>query len=467
MSAIVQGFAAALLLYLTLMQLGHLLLHFLAWRRLRRVVALRALHDLPAAHTGLELPVTLIVPTIDTSGTIVERVRGVLSMDYPEFEVVVVNDGSSDDTLAVLQAAFQLEPFPEVYWRRLATKPIRAIYRSHLHRNLRVVDKESGGRADALNAAINASRYPLFCALPADALVLHDSLRRAVAPFTEDSTAAASGAALGLANGCAISENRITGVDLPRSSLGLLQVVEYLRTYPFARLGWACLHGGLLMSGSLSVFRKDAAVEAGGFKSETRGAATELMMRLHRLLRTRGESYSVHFVPDAVGWTVAPETFSGIRVQHERRQWGLSESLQANAALLGTRGAPGRITWPWLAAFEVLGPPIELAAYAFMLLMFALGQLSGYALLMFLAAVFALGFLVSASALLLEEFAFRLYPRSDQLPRLIAGALVENLGYRQLVAWWRTVGLAKWAWARFTASAPVRRELPSHGRLRP
>ena len=467
MNIFVQGLAGALLLYLVVMHVGHLFLHFLAWRRLRRAVGLRALYDPPVAHTGLELPVSIIVPTMDQAGTIVERVRALLAMDYPEFEIVVVNDGSSDDTLAALQAAFQLEAFPEVYWRRLATKPIRAIYRSHAERKVRVVDKESGGRADALNAGINASRYPLFCALDAQALVHHDSLRRAVAPFLDDPDTAASGAAIGLANGCAISDNRVTGIELPRSLPGLLQVVEYLGTYPFVRLGWARLGGALAMSGAMAVFRKDVAVEAGGFKSETRGMATDLTMRLHRHLLARGDPFSVHFVPDAVSWSLAPETWAGIARQHMRRQWGLAESLRANASLLGMRGAAGMLAYPWLAAFEVYGPPVELAAYAFMLLMFAFGQVSGIALATFIAAAVALGFMVSASALLLEEYSFRFYPRSDQLLRLILGAAVENLGYRQLVAVWRTVGLAQWARSRLNAAAPVRRELPSHGRLRP
>ena len=467
MNIFVQGLAGALLLYLVVLHLGHLLLHFLAWRRLRRAVGLRALYDPPAAHTGLELPVSLIVPTYDQAGTIVAQVRALLAMDYPEFEVVVVNDGSSDDTLATLQSAFALEPFPEVYWRRLATKPIRAIYRSHAHRNVRVVDKESGGRADALNAGINASRFPLFSAIDAEAMLHHDSVRRAVAPFLEDPDIAASGAAIGIANGCAISDNRVTGIELPRSLPGLLQVVEYLATYPFVRLGWARLGGSLTMSGAMAVFRKDVAVEAGGFKSETRGMATELTMRLHRHLLARGDPYSVQFVPDAVAWNLAPETWKGIARQHMRRQWGLAESLRANATLLGMRGAPGMLAYPWLAAFEVYGPPIELAAYAFMILMFAFGQVPAVALAAFLAAAVSLGCMVSASALLLEEYSFRFYPRPDQLMRLILGAIVQNVGYRQLVMAWRTVGLAQWAWARLNAAAPVRRELPSHGRLRP
>ena len=467
MTLLAHTLAGLFLMFLMIMHLGHLALHLLALRPLRRTVSVRALQDLPPAYSGFEPPVSLVVPAFDQEAGIVEMVRGFLQLDYPEYEVVVVNDGSSDGTLAALDAAFDLEAFPEVYWRRLATKPIRTIYRSRVDKRVRVVDKERGGRGDALNAGINASRYPLFCALDAQALLHRDSLRRTAEPFLDDSDTIASGAAIRLANGCAIADNRVTGVELPKSTLGLLQVAEYLRTYPFARLGWAEIKGALVMSGAMAVFRKDAVVEAGGFRSEILGAATELMVRLHKVRHTRGESCSVHFVPDAVSWNIAPETFAELKRQHIRRQWGLADSLHNNSELFGARSWAGMFAFPYLLFFECYGPLLELLGYAFLAVAFAAGWIPGAFLLAFLAAAFALGFLVSASALLLEEYTFRLYPRADQLARLVLAAVIENLGYRQLVAWWRTVGLVRWARARLAASAPVRREPSSHGRLRP
>ena len=466
MTLLAHTLAGLFLLFLVLMHLGYLALHVLALRPLRRTVSVRALQDLPPAYSGYEPPVSLLVPAFDQAATIVETVRGLLELDYPEYEIVVVNDGSADATLAALQQAFDLEPFPEVYWRRLATKPIRTIYRSRAQPRVRVVDKETGGRADALNAGINAARYPLFCALDAQALIHRDSLRRAAEPFLDDPATVASGAAIRLANGCTIAGNRVTGVALPRATLGLLQVAEYLRTYPFARLGWAELRGALVMSGAMAVFRKDAVVEAGGFKPQALGATTELMMRLHRLLHGRAETCSVHFVPDAVGWSVAPETFAELKRQHMRRQWGLAESLHVNADLFGSRSRAGLVAFPFLLFFECYGPLLEIAGYLLMVALFAAGWMSGALLLALLAAAFSLGLLVSMSALLLEEYTFRLYPRADQLARLILAAVIENLGYRQLVAWWRCAGFMQWARARLAATAPEVRVLPGHDRRR-
>ncbi|HUP96883.1 MAG TPA: glycosyltransferase [Usitatibacter sp.] len=467
MNTAAYAFAGLFLAFLATMHLLQLVPHLLALRALRRSVSVRSLQELPPAFSGFEPPVSLVVAAFDQEATIADTVRALLQLDYADFEIVVVNDGSNDATLAALEFAFDLEAFPKVYWRRLATRTVRAIYKSHAEPRLLVVDKEHGGRADALNAGINASHYPLFCAVDPQQMLHRDSLRRALEPFVDDPATVAVGAAIRPANGCAVAENRVTAVELPQSLLGMLQIAEYLRTYPFARLGWAEMKASLVMSGAVAVFRKDAVVESGGFKSDTGGAATELMMRLHRVMRTRKEDYSVHFVADAVSWNIVPETFGALREQHVRRQLRLAESLHANASLLGSRGTVGMLAFPGLMLFECYGPLLELAGYAAMLALFALGWLPGKALALVLVASFGLGFLVSASALLLEEYSFRLYPRAGQLARLLLASAVENLGYRQLVACWRTMGLWQWMRARLKQRAPPRRELPSHGRLRP
>ena len=459
--------AALFLAFLAAMHLLQFLPHLFAIPALRRSVAVRSLQALPPAFAGFEPPVSLVVAAHDQEATIAHTVRALLQLDYPEFEIVVVNDGSADGTLAALEFAFDLEAFPKVYWRRLATRPVRAIYKSHAEPRLLVVDKEHGGRADALNAGINASHYPLICALDPQQMLHRDSLRRALEPFVDDPATVAVGAAIRPANGCAVAGNRVTSVELPRSLLGMLQIAEYLRTYPFARLGWAQLKASLVMSGAMAVFRKDAVVESGGFKADTSGTATELMMRLHRVMRARNEPYSVHFVADAVSWNLLPETFTALRDEHARRQARLAESLHANAGLLGSRGAAGLVAFPYLLLFECYGPMIELAGYVILAVLFAAGWLPGSTLAFVLVANFALGFLVSASALLLEEYSFRLYPRARQLARLLLAAAIENLGYRQLVAFWRAAGLWRWLRARLKAPATPRRELPSHGRLRP
>ena len=433
------------LLYFVLINAGYIALNLLAIPTLQRKIAVRPLENLPPVYSGFEPPVSLLVPAYNEEATIASSVRSLLQLDYPEFEIVVVNDGSKDGTLAALEEAFQLEVFPEAHWRRLKAKPVRAIYHSRTHPNLRVVDKENGGKADALNVGINAARFPLFCAMDADSVLQRDSLRRVVEPFLDDPTTVVTGGTVRIANGCTVAGGNLEKVELPGHPLALLQIVEYLRAFLFGRVGWATINAVLIVSGAFGVFRKDAVVDAGGYRADTIGEDMELIVRLHRVLRARGEPYAIHFLPDPICWTEAPESLAILKSQRIRWQRGLAESLHRNAGLMGARGgAPGLLAFPFFLLFECYGPLIEVAGYAFMAAMWILGGISGAAFAAFLALAFSLGFLLSVSALLLEEISFHLYPRFSQMGLLVATAIAENLGYRQLVTVWRLIGLTRW-----------------------
>jgi cellulose synthase/poly-beta-1,6-N-acetylglucosamine synthase-like glycosyltransferase len=441
------------LLYFVLVNLGYIALNLLALPRIRQQLALRPVGNLPPTYAGFEPPVSLLVPAYNEEVSIASSVRSLLQLDYPEFEVVVVNDGSKDGTLAALRAAFDLAPFPEAYWQRLPAQPVRGIYRSRLHANLRVVDKENGGKADALNVGINASRHDLFCAIDADSILQRDSLRRVVEPFLDDPRTVATGGTVRIANGCSVLAGHLERVELPRNPLALLQIVEYLRAFLFGRMGWATLNAVLIISGAFGVFRKDAVIAAGGYRAKSLGEDMELVVRLHRKMRARGIPYAIHFVPDPICWTEAPESLGILKGQRIRWQRGLAESLHLNAGLAGLRGggAAGWLAFPFFTLFECYGPAIEVAGYLSMLAMFLMGAISGAAFLAFLALAFSLGFLLSVSALALEELSFHLYPRHSQMALLVAVAMVENLGYRQLVTFWRLVGL--WRWMRGSQAA--------------
>jgi cellulose synthase/poly-beta-1,6-N-acetylglucosamine synthase-like glycosyltransferase len=446
MSALVLALEWFFLLYFVLLNAGGIALNLLALPALKRKVSLRPLEHLPPMHSGFEPPVSLLVPAHDEQATIEDTVRSLLQLDYPELEVIVVNDGSRDGTLEALRIAFDLEPFPEACWRRLPTKPLRAVYRSRSLARLRVIDKEHGGQADALNAAINASRYPLFYAVGADCILARDSLRRMVEPFLDDPAAIATVGTVRVANGCTVSGGRPERVGLPRHPLALLQLVECLRAFLFGRLGWATINALLVASRSFGLFRKDAVVEAGGYRADTIGEDMELIVRLHRVMRERGQRYAIHFVADPICWAEAPESLAALKAQRMRWQRGLAESLHGNPGLAKARasGAAGLLAFPFFMAFECYGPLIEIAGYAFMTAMFLLGQVPGAAFLAFLLLAFSLGFLHSVSALLLEEVSFQPYPRFPQMGMLVVAAFAENLGYRQLVSVWRIVGLMRW-----------------------
>ena len=434
------------LLYFIILNGGYMALNVSALVALRRATEMRSADSLPAMYSAFELPVTIIVPAYNEALTIGASVRSLLQLEYPQFEIIVVNDGSSDETMEVLKQEFSLQRFPEAYRMRLPVQPVRDVYRSTLYSRLRVIDKENGGKADALNAGLNTSRFPIFCGVDADSFLQRDSLRQVIRPFVEDPRTIAIGGTVRIANGCEIRSGFVRRVDLPRNPLALVQIVEYLRAFLFGRLGWSPLNALLIVSGAFGLFRKEPVMAAGGYRTDTVGEDMELIVRLHRLARFEGKPYRITFVPDPICWTEAPEDWRTLRNQRTRWQRGLAESLSANWPLLFDRrsGAPGWLAFPFMLTFEMLGPLIEVTG--FLLLGFAvlLGWLSIEAFLVLLFAAIGLGVLLSMSALLLEELSFHVYPRFRHTTLLVIAAVAENFGYRQLLAVFRAAALLKW-----------------------
>ena len=436
-----------ILAYFIALNTGYLILNLLSLGSLHRGRQEKLLEELPQIFTGLDPAISVLVPAYNEETGIAASIRSMLQLAYSDFEIIVINDGSKDSTLEVLTREFKLQPFPEAIHARLETQPIRGTYRSTLHGNLRVIDKENGGKADSLNAGINLARHPLFCGVDADSLLERDSLQRVVRPFLRDWRVVATGGTVRIANGCEVQDGYLTRVRLPRNLWALFQVVEYLRAFLFGRLGWSQLNAMLIISGAFGLFRTSVVVAAGGYRPQTIGEDMELVVRIHRMLREQGQDYRVEFVPEPVCWTEAPEDRKTLRNQRIRWQRGLSESLSANWGLMFNRngGAPGWLAFPFMVAFEWLGPVIELGGYAFMVFAYLSGLISWDAFAVFLFVAIGLGILLSASGLLLEEMAFQLYPRMSDLAVLALVIVVENFGYRQLNSWWRLIGLFRWA----------------------
>jgi cellulose synthase/poly-beta-1,6-N-acetylglucosamine synthase-like glycosyltransferase len=431
--------------YFAALNLVYFALTLIAARAIGRDAKASAAWD-KKSFSALAPPVSILVPAHDEEPTIADSVRSMLQLEYPSFEIVVVNDGSSDDTLAVLRREFDLVPFPEAYRVSIPTQRIRAIYRSVRHPNLRVIDKENGGKSDALNAGLNAARFPLYCAVDADSVLQRDSLFRVVRPFLEDPATIACGGTVRVANGCTVSEGFLREVGMPRGWLARVQIVEYLRAFLFGRLGWSPSNAMLIVSGAFGLFRRTVVIEAGGYALNTVGEDMELVVRLHRQHRAARKPYRIVFVPDPICWTEVPESLGLLGSQRMRWQRGLLESLTANRRLLfhPRGGAPGWIAFPIVLAFEGIGPVVEVAGYVTMTLAVAMGWVSWQAFAAFLCAAIGMGTLLSASALLLEEVSYRLYKRPRDLAALLGAMLIENLGYRQLTAVWRLRATLEW-----------------------
>ncbi|MGD8570395.1 MAG: glycosyltransferase [Gammaproteobacteria bacterium] len=434
------------LTYFVGLNTGYITLNLIAVANIRQYMEENAISILPNGASDIMPPVSLIVPAYNEASTIIGSVRALMQLDYPEFEVIVINDGSSDDTLAVLEQAFNLHEFPEAFRVRIGTQPVNKVYRSAEHAKLRVIDKANGGKADSINTGINASRYPLFCAVDADSILQQDSLKKAVQPFILDSTTVATGGTIRIVNGCETRFGFMTGPRLPKNMLALFQIVEYLRAFLFGRLGWSPFNALLIISGAFGVFHKETVVAAGGYRHDTVGEDMELVVRLHRIMRARKKPYRITYIPDPICWTEAPEDFRTLARQRIRWQRGLAQSLFMNISLLFNprAGSVGLISFPFFLVFEWLGPIIEILGFVLVTTGFVLGYISLDVFVVLLAAAFGLGILLSFTALLLEETSFHIYHRPRDLMVLSVVVLLENLGFRQLNSVWRIIGMVQW-----------------------
>jgi cellulose synthase/poly-beta-1,6-N-acetylglucosamine synthase-like glycosyltransferase len=389
-------------------------------------------------------PVSILLPAFNEEAGIVDSVRSLLALRFPELEVIVVNDGSTDSTLRRLAEAFELAPVRKAMRTTLLTAPLRGSYASRKHPELWVIDKENGGKADALNAGVNAARYPYFCAVDADTMLEPDALLHVAKPILDDpDLVVATGGIVRIANGCRVEHGQVVDVALPQSRLATLQVVEYLRAFLVGRMGWSRVGSLLIISGAFGLFQRSLVAVAGGYSTTTVGEDVELVVRLHRYLRERGEAYRIQFVPDPVAWTEVPEDLGSLARQRRRWQRGLAEALwrHKRVTLNPRYGVFGLLAVPSFFLIELVGPVIELIGYPAVIAGAALGYLSVTFLVAFAVVAVLVGAVLSVSALALEEFNFRRYQRGREAARLVAMSFAENLGYRQVTTIWRVLGL--------------------------
>ncbi len=399
---------------------------------------------------------SLIVPAYNEETGIVTSVTSMLSLRYPRHEVVVVDDGSTDETYARLAAAFDLVELPRVL---PADLPTRA--RVHGvsvprdgHTPLVVVRKENSGRSQAINVGINAASEPLVAMVDADSVLEPDALVRVTQPFVDDPThVVATGGAIRPVNGSRVAYGRIVDIRMPTTWLPRIQVVEYLRAFLLGRTGWSRIGGLILISGAFGLFRRDLVVEVGGLDPDSIGEDFELVLRLHRHMRDSGREYRVHFVPDPVSWTEVPLSFAVLRNQRRRWHRGLWETLwKYRGMVLNPRyGRIGFVALPYYWLFELLAPLLEAFGIVIVPLALLLGAVNVPYAVLFLTLAYGYAVLVTLAAMTVEEWAFHRHDRWRDLATTLAASVLENIGYRQLTVYWRLEG---W-WASLRHRRPV------------
>jgi len=439
--------------YLWFISVG--MLNLRKYNHYTKVVDFRAL-----LKTSLTKPISILVPAYNEEANILETVRSLLILHYPQFEVIVINDGSEDGTLQKLIDEYDLKARARVYQRQISTKQIYAIYESAQYPNLVVVDKEHAGKSDSLNVGINVSKYPYFCTLDADTILESDALLKMIRPFIEhpDSMVAVGGI-VRVANNCIVEYGRVKEINLPTGWWALTQVVEYLQAFLASRIAFSELSMVLLISGAFALFHKGAVIEAKGYRTDTIGEDMELVVRMNRILRKKRRAYKMAFIPEPACWTEVPTDAASLGRQRRRWQKGLVDSLRFNAEMLFNPryGRLGMFAMPYYLLFELAGPIVELFGYTLMIIFLLAGVLSWYWALMFFLVSVAFGFLFSVCTIILEELSFHRYPRRRDLLGLLWGGFLYNFGFRQLNAIWRTIatleylgGLRFWGKVRRT-----------------
>ena len=389
-------------------------------------------------------PVSIIVPAFNEEAGIVHSIRSLLSINYPVFEIIVVNDGSSDMTVDVLIEQYDMKEIKKVIRRQVKSKPIKKVYQSQILPNLYLVDKDNGGKADALNAGLNFSHYPYVCSLDGDSVLERDAFLKVMKPIIESNEEViASGGSIRIANGCEIRNGEVLKIGLSKNPLVIMQVIEYLRAFLMGRIGLSRHNLLLIISGAFGVFSKHWVVQAGGYRSDTVGEDMELVVRIHRLLKETKQKKRIVYVPDPVCWTEVPESTKYLKRQRRRWHRGLFESLWIHRKLTFNPkyGLIGFVSFPYFWIVEFLGPIVELSGYIYIVIsLFAGGIYLEFAILIFLLSCLY-GSIFSAFAILLEEWSLRKYPKISDLLKLFLYSLTETIWYRPLTVFWRCQGV--------------------------
>jgi cellulose synthase/poly-beta-1,6-N-acetylglucosamine synthase-like glycosyltransferase len=412
------------------------------------------LHNRRLAYEGLDQlsgstvtpPVTVVIPAYNEQDGIVAAVGSALKTRYPKLEVIVVDDGSTDETLRRLVQAFGLVKMDCIYRPELRARRVLGFYFNSEIPHLLLVSKENGGKPDALNVGINLCRTPYFCTLDADCVLERNALLRLMRPvIASPLNVVASGGIIRILNGCRVAEGEVSEVALPATGLERFQVVEYLRSFLFGRTGWDLLGGTVIVSGAFAVFHRETVIEAGGFSLDTVTEDMDLIIRLHRWAVENGHRVRTSFTSDPVCWAECPASLQMLARQRRRWQLGLCQTLWKNSQVLFNPkyGIVGMLSFPFQFYIEGLGAVVEFLGYVLMPFTFALGAGLPELYIAFVSLGLTYAAFLSVGSVVLEELTHRRYPSLRDLRILLAYALLENFGYRQLLLFYRFQGVLR------------------------
>lgn len=390
--------------------------------------------------------ISIIAPAYNEAVTIVDNIRSLLSLHYSNMTIIIVNDGSKDDTLKEAMEAYDLYKVEQHYDEKISTKKVRGIYRSHkkAFSKLIVVDKENGGKADAINVGINVSKTDYFACIDVDCIIDQDAFLRLVEPVMKSGSKkiGAVGGIVWLTNDADIKCGKVMHLRAPKSFIARIQVVEYFRAFLLGRPAWASNNGMLLISGAFGMFDRETVLEIGGYNHNTVGEDMELVMRMHAYYRAHNIDYEVAYIPDPLCWTEAPSDFNVLGRQRNRWTRGTIECLKLHKSMFlnSKYGVLGLISYPYWLLAEWLAPFVEAVGLVFFLVIAILGLANWPFFLALLLLVYFFAVFISIYAIFIQEMTYHKYESVNDILLLVKTALLEPLLYHPRTVKWSLSG---------------------------
>lgn len=384
---------------------------------------------------------SILAPAYNEGATIIENVRSLLSIYYNNFEVIIINDGSKDDSLQKLIDTYDLEEVPYFCEQPIKTKPIKGIYKSRnpVYKKLVVVDKINGGKADALNVGINIAQNKYVVCIDVDCILEQDAMLKLTKPFLENGEARviATGGVVRIANSCEVKDGKIEQVHLPKQFLPRMQALEYIRAFLLGRMAWSRMNGLLLISGAFGAFDREIVIAVGGYDHSTVGEDMELVVRMRRYMEEANLPYEVAYIPDPLCWTEAPASYKILGRQRNRWTRGTIETLRMHRKMFFNPryGVLGMVSYPYWFFFEFLAPIIEFVGFLAFLVFVCLGLMDWPFFLALLLTIYAFAAVFSSFAILMEVLTYNQYKKRKEIATLMLTALIEPIIFHPFVVW--------------------------------
>ena len=386
-------------------------------------------------------PISIVAPAYNEGSTIINSVHSLLSLQYPRFEVIIINDGSTDNTLRKMIKEFSLVKVDYAYNERVVTQPVRGFYKSTnpAYGKLLIIDKENGkSKADASNAGVNAASYPYFVCTDVDCVIDNQALLLLIKPFLdEEKRVIANGAIIRIANGCEVEQGFMVDIKAPKNFLTSIQEIEYLRSYLLGRMAWSKLNGLIIVSGGIGLFDREVAIAAGGYDPKSFGEDMEITVRMRKYMHKIGQKYMVKYIPESLCWTEVPPNLDIFLKQRIRWAKGLVQTLfkHRNMWLNRKYGRMGMVSFPYWILYEWLAPLIELIglfSYAYLIIS---GKLNYQYSLILLAFVFFFSVMITTISILWEEYTNQVYKSKKEVFKLLMVIFLEPFLFHPIVVY--------------------------------